>query len=169
MQPDSVVNYKGKVYLLANERSFSAATTFAGWVKSQNRGVIVGRETGSTYHQMKAVKFEDLILPNSKYIIHFPLVQTVMDTIVNERFPYGRGVLPDYEVKLVLDELSNPNDSVFNYTQQLIRDGRYIYYVEPEPETSNFEEDARPFQWWWAVIGVAAIGLVVGVLWKRKS
>ena len=169
MQPDSVVNYKGKVYLLANERSFSAAATFAGWVKSQNRGAIVGRETGSTYHQMKAVKFEDLILPNSKYIIHFPLVQTVMDTIVNERFPYGRGVLPDYEVKLVLDELSNPNDSVFNYTQQLIRDGRYIYYVEPEPETSNFEEDARPFQWWWAVIGVAAIGLVVGVLWKRKS
>lgn len=168
LQPDSVVNYKGKVYLLTNERSFSAAATFAGWVKSQNRGVIVGRETGSTYHQMKAIQFEEIMLPNSKYIIHFPLIQTVMDTIVNERFPYGRGVLPDYEVKLVLDELSSPNDTILDYTLQLIRDGKYIYYVEPEQETSSVEEVERPFRWWWVAIGVMALAVIVGAILKKR-
>ena len=164
LQPDSVVNYKGKVYLLANERSFSAAATFTGWVKSQNRGVIVGRETGSTYHQMKAIKFEDLMLPNSKYIIHFPLIQTVMDTIMNERFPYGRGVLPDYEVKLKIDELSSPNDTILDYTLQLIREGKYIYYVEPEPETLAVEEE-KPSNWWiWVLVGVAALAVIAVVV-----
>ena len=167
--PDSVVNYKGKVYLLVNERSFSASAVFAGWVKKQWRGAIVGRETGSTYHQMKAIKFEDLMLPNSKYIMHFPLVKTVMDTIVNERFPYGRGVLPDYEVKLTLDELSSPNDSILEYTQQLIRDGKYIYYVEPEPETSSVEEDARPFRWWWVAISVTMMAILFGVMLKKRQ
>ncbi len=164
LQPDSVVNYKGKVYLFANERSFSAAATFTGWVKSQNRGVIVGRETGSTYHQMKAIKFEDLMLPNSKYIIHFPLIQTVMDTIMNERFPYGRGVLPDYEVKLKIDELSSPNDTILDYTLQLIREGKYIYYVEPEPETWAVEEE-KPSNWWiWVLVGVAALAVIAVVV-----
>ena len=35
--PDSLVNYKGRLYLLTNETSFSASTCFAGWVKKQNR------------------------------------------------------------------------------------------------------------------------------------
>ena len=164
LQPDSVVNYKGRVYLLANERSFSAAAVFAGWVKKQNRGVIVGRETGSTYHQMKAVKFEDLMLPNSKYIIHFPLIQTVMDTVVNERFPYGRGVLPDYEVKLVLDELSSPNDTILDYTLQLICDGRYIYFVDPE---TPYVEEKNSSYWWICVVAGVAVVLIVVAVWKK--
>lgn len=170
-QPDSVVNYKGKVYILTNERSFSASTVFAGWVKKQNRGVVVGRETGSTYHQLKAVKFENLMLPNSKYIIHFPLVKTVMDTVVNERFPYGRGVLPDYEVKLTLDELSSPNDSILEYTLQLIRDGKYIYYVEPDPEVEATVSDApkKSFPLWaWVVIGAVAL-VGIGALARKKK
>lgn len=168
-QPDSVVNYKGKVYLLVNERSCSASVVFAGWVKKQWRGAIVGRETGSTYHQMKAIKFEDLMLPNSKYIIHFPLVKTVMDTVVNNRFPYGRGVLPDYEVKLTLDELSSPNDSIFEYTQQLIREGKYIYYVEPEPEALGaVEETEKGFPWLWVVGGGVVVLLGIAVLVRKN-
>ena len=168
-QPDSAVNYKGKVYLLVNERSCSASAVFAGWVKKQWRGAIVGRETGSTYHQMKAIKFEDLMLPNSKYIIHFPLVKTVMDTVVSKRFPYGRGVLPDYEVKLTLDELSSPNDSILEYTQQLIREGKYIYYVEPEPEMlGSVEETEKGFPWLWVVGGGVVVLLGIAVLVRKN-
>lgn len=171
-QPDSAVNYKGKVYLLVNERSFSASAVFAGWVKKQNRGVIVGRETGSSYHQMKAIKFENLMLPNSKFIVRFPLVKTVMDTVVNERFPYGRGVLPDYEVKFTVDELSFAHgDSILNYAQQLIREGKYIYYVEPEPETMTISEDTQKrFPWLWVVVGGAVfVGLVLQTTHRFKT
>ena len=171
-QPDSVVNYKGKVYLLVNENSFSASAVFAGWVKKQWRGAIVGRETGSTYHQMKAIKFEDLMLPNSKYIIHFPLVKIVTDTVVNKRFPYGRGVLPDYEVKLTLDELSSPNDSILNYTLQLIENGDYVTYVPEEPEIVQEvveQKDRNGNLWIWALLGLGIIGVVAFIVKNQKK
>ena len=118
---------------------------------------------------MKAIKFEDLMLPNSMYIIHFPLVKTVMDTVVNNRFPYGRGVLPDYEVKLTLDELSSPNDSILEYTQQLIREGKYIYYVEPEPEMLGLvEETENGFPWLWVVGGGVVVLLGIAVLVRKN-
>lgn len=168
--PDSLVNYKGRLYVLTNETSFSASTCFAGWVKKQNRGVIVGRETGSAYHQMKAENFTQYVLPNSDIAIQIPTIKVVFDTVVNERFPYGRGVLPDYPVNFTPEELSFAHgDSILNYTLQLIHEGKYIYYFEPEPETTSVEEDARPFRWWWVAIGLAVVTWLVLVTLKRKK
>ena len=108
-------------------------------------------------------------MPNSDIAIQIPTIKVVFDTVVNERFPYGRGVLPDYPVNFTPEELSFAfGDSILNYTLQLIRDGKYIYYVEPKPETLSVEEDARPFRWWWVAIGVAALAVVVGMVWKRR-
>lgn len=131
-EPDSHINYTGKVYLLTNEYSSSASSNLAGYIKKYRRGVIVGRETGSTYHQMNAMKFIDLRLPNSETDIRFPLVKTVFDTIVNADFPYGRGVIPHYIVPLTLEELTLQNgDTILNYTLNLIDKG--IYFPE-EPK-----------------------------------
>ncbi len=171
-QSDTAVNYKGKVYLLVNERSFSASAVFAGWVKKQWRGAIVGRETGSTYHQMKAIKFEDLMLPNSKYIIHFPLVKTVMDTVVNARFPYGRGVLPDYEVSLTLDELSSTNDTILDYTLQLIENGDYVTPIPENHETAqkvDTDKEKNINLWIWALVGLGVIGIISLIIKRSRK
>ena len=97
------------------------------------------------------------------------MIKVVFDTVVNERFPYGRGVLPDYCVNFTPEELSYAHgDSILNYTQQLIRDGKYIYYVEPEPETPSVEEDARPFRWWWVTLGVAALAGIIVLVGKKS-
>ena len=126
VEPDSVVNYKGRLYVLTNEASFSASTSFAGYVKKQNRGVIVGRETGSAYHQMKAEHFTQYMMPESGITVQIPMIKIVVDTVVSERFPFGRGVLPDYPVNFTPEELSFAHgDSILNYTQQLIREGKY--------------------------------------------
>ena len=164
--PDSLVNYKGRLYLLTNETSFSASTCFVGWVKKQNRGVIVGRETGSAYHQMKAENFTQYLLPNSDIAIQIPMMKIVFDTVVNERFLYGRGVLPDYPVNFTPEELTFAHgDSILNYTLQLIRDGQYIYYVEPEPGTSNTKD--RESSLWW--ISVIVAGVLLALLFGMKS
>lgn len=172
-QPDSVVNYKGKVYLLVNERSQSASAVFAGWVKKQWRGAIVGRETGSAYHQMKAVKFENLMLPHSKYIVCFPLVKTVMDTVVNKRFPFGRGVLPDYPVQLTLKELSSLNDSILEYTLHLIENGDYLTYVPEEEEATVQEtdgaEEKKSSRWIWVLAGLGILGIAALMIRKSKK
>lgn len=49
LQPDSN-NYKGKVYVLTKERSFSASAEFSSIVKTNNRGKFIGEECGGGYN-----------------------------------------------------------------------------------------------------------------------
>lgn len=49
---------------------------------------------------MTALKFARLFLPHSHIEYQLPLVKAVTATNVSARFPYGRGLLPDYEVPL---------------------------------------------------------------------
>ena len=119
--PDPVTNYKGKVYVLVNEKSGSAATLFPALVIKEGRGVVIGRETNSGYHHMTAEKFADTRLPNSDLRIKIPLVELGFDTVVTERIPYGRGVIPDHIIPLTLNELNYRNgDAILNYTLDLI-------------------------------------------------
>lgn len=168
--PDGLVNYKGRLYVLTNEASFSASTSFAGYVKKQNRGVIVGRETGSAYHQMKAEHFTQYMMPASGITVQIPMIKIVADTVVSERFPYGRGVLPDYPVNFTPEELSFVHgDSILNYTQQLIREGKYIYYVETEPETLGMvEETEKSFPWLWVVVGGVVLLGSIGFAFRKR-
>lgn len=125
--PDSVVNYKGRVYVLTNENSVSAATVFPALLVRNHRGVVVGRETRTAYHFMNALKFAEICLPNSKITIRIPLVELCFDTVVNQRIPFGRGVIPDYEVPLTLDEMNHTyGDAILNYTLTLIEQGKNL-------------------------------------------
>lgn len=104
IQPHSSVNYKGNVVVLINENSLSAATLFPAILVKNHRAVAIGRETGTAYHYMTALKFAKLVLPHSKISITVPLVKCVYDEEVSERFPAGRGLLPDIEVPLTYEE-----------------------------------------------------------------
>ena len=127
INPDTLVNFKGKIFVLVNERSFSASTIFPGLVYKHHRGAIVGRETGTTYYQMNAQEFARLRLPNSTIDIQIPLIKIVFDSQLDEHIPWGRGVLPDFPVPFTIDELAFTNgDVILDYTLQLIQDGQYI-------------------------------------------
>ncbi|MEG2514222.1 MAG: S41 family peptidase, partial [Bacteroidaceae bacterium] len=140
--PNEKINFKGKIYVLTNERSFSASTQLAAWVHKYRRGVIVGRETGSAYHQMKALKFAYLQLPNSHVVVNIPLVKTVFDTCVN-RIPFGRGVLPNYALPLSLEELSfETGDAILNYAQELIQNGDYLKEIK-QTEISAIQKSTK--------------------------
>ena len=120
--PDSLIHYSGRLYVLANEHSVSAATLFAALTAKSKRGVVVGRETASAYHYMTAVKFSQICLPNSNIGVNLPLIKTVFDTEISDRFPYGRGVLPDYEVPLTFDNfIGNEADAILDRAMQLIQ------------------------------------------------
>jgi hypothetical protein len=53
---------------------------------------------------------------------------------------------------------------------QLIREGKYIYYVEPEPETLGAVDAAeKTFPWIWVVVGgLVLVGIVVALRKKVK-
>ena len=130
VRPDPDVHYGGRVYVLTNGHSFSAATLFPAVLVRNGRGVSVGRETGTTYHSMSALHFADIRLPNTYRSIRIPLVKCVFDTTVSERFPEGRGLLPDYPLPLTYKEMfggaDGKTDVMLEYALTLIAEGKYL-------------------------------------------
>ncbi len=120
---DEKINYKGNVYVLANEHSFSAASLFAALVHKYRRGLIIGRETGNPYHQLFGERFAHVVLPNSQWVIRIPLVKCVFDSGNDMTIPFGRGVLPDYEVPLNREELEFKDDPFVKKALDLISMG----------------------------------------------
>lgn len=121
--PDSILNYKGRVYVLTDETSCSAASLFPSILVKAGRAVTVGRETGSGYHYITAYDFALIRLPNSLITVRIPLVKCVFDEVVSERFPAGRGLMPDYEVPLTYEEIyTSETDPVLEKALELVRE-----------------------------------------------
>lgn len=143
--PDSKIHYGGRVYVLTNGHSFSAATLFPAVLVRNRRGVSVGRETGSGYHSMTALKFADIRLPNSLHTIRIPLVQLVFDTTLCERLPEARGLLPDYPFPLTYNEImggpDGKTDLMLEYALSLIADGHYLSDDDP---FASFDKQTSP-------------------------
>jgi hypothetical protein len=135
VNPDPEHHYGGRVYILTNAYSFSASTVFAGAVVRNRRGVTVGRETGTTYHSLTAMKFADIRLPNTLHSFRLPLVKSVFDETVCERLPKGRGLLPDYPLPLTRQELTfgddGETDVMLEYALSLIAEGKYLSADDP--------------------------------------
>lgn len=161
--PNPEVQYRGRVYVLTNGSSCSAATIFPAEIVRNHRGVVVGRETQTAYHFMTAHKFADIRLPNSGFQFRVPLVKVIYDTTQNERVPYGRGVLPDYPVELSRREFFEQPDLILDYTLQLIDDNRYFVGDDPFASTDAQTTKSR----WWILI-LATTAIVATVFWLRR-
>lgn len=173
VMPDPQVHYDGKVYVLTNGSSFSAATLFPAVLVRNRRGVSIGRETGTGYHFMTAYKFADLQLPNSLQTIRIPLVQLVFDTTICERLPEGRGLLPDYPLKLTyLEAVSGADgntDVMLEYALSLISEGKYLSDDNPFAEIDKARPESRRV----SAIPIVAAALILlallATLFLRKS
>ena len=127
--------FNGNLYVLTNENSKSASTVFAALVKKYKVGKIIGRETGSTFHHMNALKFTKLLLSNSQLIYRMPLVKSVFEDKKNHTDLWGRGVIPDYEIKLSMNELTNTSDLFLEKAKEImgVKDEPYEIMKEDEP------------------------------------
>lgn len=119
--PNDSINYKGKVFVLVNEKSISSATLFPALVHKHKRGIIIGRETGSCYYQMNADKFVTVHLPNSKMDLHMPLVKLIFDDMMDPEIPWGHGVIPDYYVGFNAKEYLYKSDPILDFALNLIK------------------------------------------------
>lgn len=155
VEPDSTVQYHGKIYVLANAGSCSAATIFPAEILRNRRGVVVGRETATAYHYMTALKFADIRLPNSGFQFQIPLVRIIYDTTQNERIPYGRGVIPDYPVEITRREIFEAPDSILTYALNLIAEGKYLEGEDPFADSDK--EPHSKTRLWCIALGAALI------------
>jgi len=88
-------NYKGKIYVLINGNSFSAASILSTQLKANNRAIFVGEETGGAYNGTVAGVFKIYQLPNTKVKARIGLMQIETPFKVE---PDGYGVKPDVEI-----------------------------------------------------------------------
>ena len=123
-KPDKKIHFSGNVYVLTNERSYSASTLFAALVHKYKRGTIIGRETGTCYYQMNAYKFADIRLDNSGLELHIPLTKIIFDDQPDPSIPWGHGVIPDHIIGWTYDEYLNNSDPILVYTLKLIRESK---------------------------------------------
>lgn len=165
IMPDSLLNYKGKLYVLTDETSISAASAFPATLVRNHRAVTVGRETASGYHFMTALKFAQIRLPNSYIMINIPLVKDVFDTAVTPRTPAGRGLMPDYPVPLSYEELyTAENDIVLDEALRLISEGKYL----GEDYFAFLDEEPRNRTWMYVALCCLAIIIAAAAISRRK-
>ena len=173
VMPDSRICYSGKVYVLTNGHSYSAATLFPAVLVRNRRGVSVGRETGSCYHYLSAHKFADIRQPHSLQTVRIPLVQTVFDDTVCERVPEGRGLLPDYPLPLTYDEVTGGSDGktdvMLEYALSLIAEGKYLSLEDPFSQIDLTPSKKRSSGLYFTLAAVLAIALAVVLRQRRKK
>lgn len=126
LMPDPEVAYGGRLYVLVDEMSCSAATLFPANIMRSHRGVVIGRETRTAYGFMTALKFADFTLPNSKVNWRIPLVKCIFDETDSPRIPWGRGVIPDVEVPFDDNYFLGKEDTILRRALQMIADGEYL-------------------------------------------
>lgn len=114
--------FKGNVYILQNERSFSTTSEFLAACKTYQVGTMVGVEAGGAYEGGNGASFVHVNLPNSKIQVGTPLVYYQNTTWpVYER---GRGSMPDHLVEVQPQDLVENFDRQMTFVKNLIRNGK---------------------------------------------
>lgn len=111
-------NYKGKLYILTNGRSFSATGEFASFIKHHREAVFIGEEVGGNQYQNTSGLSYYITLPHSKLRMFIPTVLWELNVAIQND---AHGVQPDYFVKnSITDELEH-RDAAMDFVFELIK------------------------------------------------
>jgi len=108
-------NYKfsGKTFVIISPETYSGGSEFSNMMYTQNLATFVGQETGGGYLGNTSGYGKELVLPHSKIKVSIPALQFVMN--VEEKLPFGSGVIPDYEVIPTFKQYINNENAPLEY------------------------------------------------------
>lgn len=116
----NIKNFKGDLYILISGLTFSGGSEFAALAKNYTHAKFIGEETGGGYYGNSSGSFLSFTLPNSAVTGRIPLCKFVIEPKA-DTIPFGRGVLPDYEVQPTIKDYLAGYDSEMEYVKTLIR------------------------------------------------
>lgn len=117
-------SFKGQIYLLISPRIASAGTLFASLVAGKTNAIVIGEETMGGYFGHNGHTPIEYELPNSKIKTKFSIVNLEQDVSKKNNQIFGRGVIPDYEIKQTFDDFMQNKDTQFFYTLKLIEQNK---------------------------------------------
>lgn len=100
--------YQGKIYVLINGSSFSAASMLAAKLKSDKRATLVGEETGGANDGTVAGFYNTLTLKNSKLKLPIGLL-FIQPNIEFDNLK--RGVIPNIDLPSTFNQISDNKDT----------------------------------------------------------
>ena len=111
-------NFKGKIYVLINGSSFSAASILPSKLKNDQRAIIVGEETGGANDGTVAGRYAIEKLPNSKLFLPIGLMLIQPNiSFTNTK----KGVSPDQEIILTTQQILQKKDLELDWVMNDIK------------------------------------------------
>ncbi|MFY7786788.1 MAG: S41 family peptidase, partial [Thermoflexibacteraceae bacterium] len=101
------LQFKGKVFVLTNGGTFSAAATVASYLKNLSNSTLIGTETGGSEAGTNALLFPLITLPNSKIQVRIPLYYVKYAIGIPDN---RRGVLPHFCTQYTLQDVLDRKD-----------------------------------------------------------
>ncbi len=117
-QPKRQNHYNGKVYVLTNGPTFSAAALFCNAIKGQKNILLAGEETGGGWYGNDGIMIPDIILPNTGVRVRLPLFRLVQYKHIPEK---GKGIMPDIYIPTNYQALVNGIDKKMEIVKELIK------------------------------------------------
>ncbi|HTR31806.1 MAG TPA: S41 family peptidase [Puia sp.] len=113
-------NYAGKVFVLADGRSFSASAEFSSIVKTNRRGKFIGDMVGGGYYGNTSGDEVHVILPATHLDIRLPLVKYTMAV---QPLPKGVGSIePDFPLYPTISEIIENKDGQLERAIRIVED-----------------------------------------------
>ncbi|MEO1263973.1 MAG: S41 family peptidase [Bacteroidota bacterium] len=111
--------FEGNVYVLINGISFSTTADVASVLFDNQWATFIGQETGGGAYGNTSGHAENILLPNSKINVSIPF--WMYFTALKNKYPKGRGVIPDYITTPSMEEFINNVDVEMEKAISLIR------------------------------------------------
>ncbi len=118
IQQPSPYHFKGKVYILIDGFSFSTCADVATVANHLDLATFVGEETGGGYDGNTSGYSEAYTLPNTGITIRIPRWMYTTANLGHKY--YGRGVIPQYNIKPNLEDVLLGEDAIFSFTLEMI-------------------------------------------------
>ena len=117
-KPKQRHHYDGKLFVLTNGPTFSAASLLCNSIKGQSNVLLVGEETGGGWHGNSGILIPDITLPNTKLRVRLPLFKMVQFNHVPKT---GRGIAPDVFIPQTIEGVKYSLDRKMDYVKYLIK------------------------------------------------
>ena len=113
-EPINEYLFRGKIYVLTNEGTFSTAVYLAAHLKNQENVALIGTTCGGAADGSSAGEFTSFTLPNTQFTVSLPLLKINYNT-TSELY-----LKPTFEVKQTYTDFLAGEDSIMNFTKSLI-------------------------------------------------
>jgi C-terminal processing protease CtpA/Prc len=109
--------FKGKVFVITDGFTASAATMVTSWLKQYSNATFVGTQAGGGFNGNNGGAFPLLTMPRSKVIITFPAYRVVLASASTN----SSGIIPDLQLAYSIEDIATGKDIEMNFIFSLLQ------------------------------------------------